>query len=545
MEASNASAAGSVQRAGEGVGSLDARAEGSTNRRLVYVGLLAFVCAAFLLRAWFLVPTIDDGVIANTILVRPYYSEYHELYVPFYKPLTTVLMPLRFVPHPISFAVAALVHGLFVGASAYVTYLIARRYVPAQVAAGGGIVALYALFTLDPLAPMRPEGPLLLTILAVVYLADTWRLTGEAKYLVAAGALTGALALPMHTNASIAYLFLALFALWHVRSLGLRDWAWFIGGLATSSMVGLAILLAPAPSDLPRLFAEYAGESNRFTFIVGEVRRFTFLLRPAPLLPVVLFFSAVTLAVLLRERASIATGWSGFVQRYATLLMLGMAAFVALALLPSAEWGNYLVYYIPVLAVFAALAYDRGRPSLRVGVGVGCVVVAAICLEAAALFLLRDDFEAWVFTGLAYGVVAAVLLCVSWVSGRRAWLAAALILGVVVRLGLMAADHEAYADVVDALRVRAAATGGMVLGPPELSWAFTQDEFHPIDHNWNESPPAGIGAVATREGFAKPGWRDSCTFSDIEPIPTNSFVSNRFRGREKLWEVGAFACEDP
>ena len=114
---------------------------------------------------------------------------------------------------------AALVHGLFVGASAYVTYLIARRYVPAQVAAGGGIVALYALFTLDPLAPMRPEGPLLLTILAVVYLADTWRLTGEAKYLLAAGALTGALALPMHTNASIAYLFLGLFALWHVRRL--------------------------------------------------------------------------------------------------------------------------------------------------------------------------------------------------------------------------------------------------------------------------------------------------------------------------------------
>ncbi len=198
-----------------------------------------------------------------------------------------------------------------------------------------------------------------------------------------------------------------------------------------------------------------------------------------------------------------------------------------------------------MLAIFAYLAYENGRPSLRVGVGVGCLVVAAICVEAVALFLLREDIEAWVLAGLAYGVVAAVLLCVSWVSGRRAWLAAALILGVIVRLGLMAADYEAYTDVIDTLRVRAAETGGMVLGPPELGWAFAQDEFHPIDHNWNESPPAGKGAVATREGFAKPGWRDSCTFSDIHQISFSSFVSNRFRGRERLWEVATIACEDP
>ena len=327
--------------------------------------------------------------------------------------------------------------------------------------------------------------------------------------------------------------------------LKLRDWALLIGVLAISSVVGLAILLTPAPSHLPRLFAEYAGESNRFTFIVGEVRRFTFLLRPAPLLPAVLFFGAVGLAVLARERGRIGAEWTGFVQRYATLLMLGFAAFSALAILPSAEWGNYLVYYVPVLAIFAYLAYENGRPSLRVGVGVGCLVVAAICVEAVALFLLREDIEAWVLAGLAYGVVAAVLLCVSWVSGRRAWLAAALILGVIVRLGLMAADHEAHADVVAALRGRATETGGMVLGPPELGWAFARDEFHPIDHNWNESPPAGKGAVATREGFAKPGWRDSCTFSDIKLVPTSSFVSNRFRGRAKLWEVSSIACEEP
>ena len=103
-------------------------------------------------------------------------------------------------------------------------------------------------------------------------------------------------------------------------------------------------------------------------------------------------------------------------QRYSTLLMLGLAVFIALALLPSAEWGHYLVYYIPVLAVFASLAYERGRPSLRAGVGVACLVVGAICIEAAALLFLREEeMEAWALTGLVAGGVAAVLLCISWV----------------------------------------------------------------------------------------------------------------------------------
>ena len=346
---------------------MDAPLRDYKKRRRLYVGFLAFVCVAFLLRAWLLVPASDDGVIANTILDTPYYSDYHELYVPFYKPLITVLMPLRFVPYPASFTLAALVHGLLVAASAYVTYLIARRHVAPHAAVGVGVFALYALFILDPLPPLRPEGLLLLTVLIVAYLADTWRLKRGSKYLLAAGALTGALALPMHTNASIAYLFLAFFAMWHVRSLQLRDWALLLGGLAISSVVGLVILLTPSPSDLPALFAQYSDDRNRFTFIVGEARRFAFLLRPAPLLPFVLFFGAVGLVALLRERGRIAEEWSGFARRYSTLLMLGFATFVALALLPSAEWGYYLVYYLPVLAVFASLAYERGCPRRPLG----------------------------------------------------------------------------------------------------------------------------------------------------------------------------------
>lgn len=394
----------------------------STNRRL-YIGLLTLVCAALVLRAWLLVPTQDDGLIGNTILSKPYYSDFHEVYLPFFKPLITALMPLGLVPHPVAFALAAMVSALLIAASACLTYLIARRYAPTHVAVGAAIIAFYALFTLDPVPPMRPEGLLLLTVLAIVYLADTWRLKRDSRYLLVAAALTGALALPMHTNASIAYLFLALFALWHVRELQLRDWLCLVGGLAISSTAGLAIILVPSHSNLLTLLGEHAGEGFRFTFIVGEFRRFTFLLRPAPLLPVVLFFGTVGLVVLLRERARIAPELSGFVRRYPTLLMLGFATFFALAFLPSAEWGHYLPYYVPALAVFASVAYEHHRPSLGVGIAVGGLVVAAISMEAAALFLLRERMEAWVLAGLVYGWGAAVMLCVAWVSSRKEWLA--------------------------------------------------------------------------------------------------------------------------
>ena len=520
---------------------------GFHRRRLLYAAAFIFVGAAFLLRAWLLVPTFDDGVIADTILGSPYYSEYHELYVPFYKPLVTLLLPLRFVPHPASFALAALVHGLLIVASACVTYLIARRHAPAHVAAVAGAIALYGLFALDPFPPVRPEGLLLLTILAVVYMADTWRLTGHGRYLLAAGVLTGALALPLHTNASIAYIFLAFFALRHARSLGPGGWTCLIGGLAVSSAAGMFILLAPAPGDLPRFLAEYSDDGSRYTFIAGEVRRFTVLLRPAPLLPVVLFFGAVGLVVLLRERTRIAAGWSSFARRYSTPLMLGLATFAGLGLLPSAEWSHYLVYYVPAMAVFAALAYEHGRPRVLVGIGVGCLVVGAVCLLAAARFMVKGEIETWAFTGLVYGAVAAVLMTVSWASGHRTWLAAALVLGVVFRLGLVAADHEAHTAVVDALRARSPAGGRIVLGPPELSWAFAEDAFRPIDHNWDESPPAGAGVVATRSGSTKPGWRDRCTFSDTRPIPVSGFVFERFRGGQqgRQWEISDVACEDP
>lgn len=110
----------------------------------------------------------------------------------------------------------------------------------------------------------------------------------------------------------------------------------------------------------------------------------------------------------------------------------------------------------------------------------------------------------------------------------------------------MAADHEAHSDIVDAVRARSAEVGGMVLGPPELIWPFARDDFHAVEHKWNEVPPAGIGVAAVRERSTRTGWYASCTLSDIQQISFSSFVSNRFRGGQgQQWELATIVCEEP
>ena len=260
-----------------------------------------FICIALLIYAFLATPLYDDGFNANLIIGTPFYSDHFELYIPFFKPITFLLLPARLLTYPWSFASAAFVHVVMMAATSYFTFLVARRYVPANVAALAPLITIYALFTHETFMPTRPESLLLVAILGIVYLCDSWRNTGRIRFLMIAAVLTGALTLPMHTNASIAYIYLGLFALWQRRQLAISDWAILMAALGGSSMLGVIVVLSPNPSALVELLTEYSGDRQRFTFLVGEIRRFTFFLRPYPLLPIVLFFGMVSLTAIAGE----------------------------------------------------------------------------------------------------------------------------------------------------------------------------------------------------------------------------------------------------
>ena len=521
----------------------------SVRQRPLILFLALSVCISLLSYALLATPLYDDGFNADLIVGAPFYSDYFEIYIPFFKPLTAILIPVRYLPYPWSFAAATLIHVLLMMAASYLSYLVARRYLPTKAASLAAFITLYSLFTHETFMPTRPEAVLLLTFLAIVYLSDTWRLTSKLRYLLAAAALTGALALPMHTNASIAYIYLGLFTLWQRQQLAMSDWTRLIATLGGSSVFGMIVVLAPDPSALVESLAEYSGDKQRFTFLIGEIRRFTFFLRPYPLLPIVLFFGTVGLTASATRMFTDSTSpliiCSEFVRRYAGILIFGLSHLIGLAFLPSAEWPHYLVYYVPPLSIFAALAYYQKRPCIRVMLAMSALVIAAIALELIALAMLRDNLEAWIITSLLFGMPIAALLGASWISGRHAWLIAALMLGAIVRLGLMSADYHAYGHIAHTVRERAVEVEAeTIMGPPQLNWAFSRDDFIAITNLSDDTPDLESGLVALPQIWYRDKWLDtvseSCEFGEARPIALNSFVSNKLR--ETQWATMTIEC---
>ena len=510
---------------------------------------VAFVCVALLVYAVVATPHYDDGFNAAPIIGVPFYSDYFQLYVPFFKPLTAILLPVRYLPYPLSFAVAALIHVSLMAAASYLTFLIARRYVQTKTATLAAFITLYVLFMHESFMPTRPEGVLLLTFLAIVYLSDTWRFTSQMRYLLAAAVLTGVLALPMHANASIAYIYLALFTLWQRSRLTIQDWTKLVTTLVGASLLGVAVLLIPDPLALVNLLTKYSGESQRFTFFLGEIRRFMFFLRPYPLLPIVLFFGTVGLTATFTRMFTNSIPLQSYVlqfaRRYAGILIFVLSVLIGLAFLPSAEWPHYLVYYAPPLSILAALAYWQRRPRLWAALAMCALVMAAIALELIALAILRDNLEAWIITSLLFGLAIAALLGVSWISGRRSWLVAALMLGAIVRLGLMSADYQAYGHIAHTVQERAIEVDAeTIMGPPQLNWAFAKDHFIAITSISDDAPGLEFGLVALPQNWYRDKWlgiaSESCEFGEAKPIVLSSFVSNKLRETE--WETMTIEC---
>ena len=310
----------------------------------------------------------------------------------------------------------------------------------------------------------------------------------------------------------------------------------------------MTIILLPDPSALIKLYSDYSsGGSHRLSLVVGEFRRFSFFLRPYPLLPIVLFFGMVGLIALFRNCSRI-TNVLAFARQYTGILIYGLSVLMGLALLPTAEWPHYLVFYIPILAILAALAYSQKPPGTASGLMSVSLVIIAIVAELAILAILRDNLEAWVIVSLLLAIPIAILLWLSWILGRREWLIAALMLGAVVRLGLMAADYHAYNHIADTVRARAVEIeADTILGPPQLNWAFAQDDFTAITYLTRDAPGTEFGLVALPQIWYRDRWietaSESCEFGEASPIHLSTFVSNKLR--ETQWETMTIECTQP
>ena len=513
--------------------------------------LLALAAAALLAWAALAVPEFDDGLDGHMVLDSPpYYSEPHGLYFPFYKPHTTALLPLRLVSHPWGFMLAAMLHAALIAAAAWLTYKVARRYAAPNVATLAGLLTLFALTATANFPAIRPEAILIATLMGVVYLCDTWRLDGNPKHLVFACVLAGALGLPTHSNASIIYIYLALFAIWQRNRLTRRDWVVAIGTLTASSLVGLAIVLVPHPSHLFELLRQLGVDGQRYTFVMGEIRRFLFLARPAPLLSLAMFLGLAGLAAIALERPTLRQVRC-VARRYWGVLIVALSVFVGLAVVPAAEWVSYVYFYFPALCILGALAYHR-CPPLWVSVAAGVVMLAVIALEVPIITAMRGGLREWMVVGLVYSAIATPLLCWSWYKGDRRWLFAALALGFVVVVGLRYADRVAFDDISEAIRETAEEVGAReVIAIPHFIWVFNRSEYDYVTMPYqSHETPALTNAVVVLSGHSYVrGWlaraNEVCDIEERRRVPVSGFAQNKLRGESDYWTIGMITCHEP
>ena len=127
-------------------------------KRLSSLLLFGAVGACIVLYVALATPLYDDGFNADLVLGIPFYSEYFKLYIPFFKPLTAIQLPVHYLPYPWSFAAATFIHVLLMAAASGLSFLIARRYVPSKVALVAGFLTLYALLTHETFMTTRPEA---------------------------------------------------------------------------------------------------------------------------------------------------------------------------------------------------------------------------------------------------------------------------------------------------------------------------------------------------------------------------------------------------
>lgn len=324
----------------------------------VYWVFIALVC---FIRGVLIIPNVDDGIyfyqIYNTVgWHNPFYNDYYGQYFHFMKPLTVLYALLYSLAGNTSFRIIALLHSAELFACACAFYACARRYACEEASRAGTLLFLYFLFVQFYLSPTRPETTVLLCALTVFWLCERFSDTRGAGYVCGAIALTFLVAIPMHTNGSIPFIYLLLFMAVHRQQLS-RGLAVKCGiCLLLCAPAGAAILLYPGLSSFAHSLALFSYDGSRFSMLKGEYVRMRQFVGYHYNFPLMCFLVAFSGGILL-------SGYRGLrradLQKYRSLFLFLLAVVLGLGVLPSATWEVYAVYYLLPLMAGCAVAFDH------------------------------------------------------------------------------------------------------------------------------------------------------------------------------------------
>jgi hypothetical protein len=324
----------------------------------IYWVFIALIC---LVRGALIIPNLDDGInflhLYNTMgWKHPFYNDYFGQPFHFNRPLILLYALLyTFVGSP-AFRLIALVHAAELFACIGLFYACVRRYASEEASQAGALLFLYFLFVQPYLSPTRPETTVLLCALATFWLCDRFSDTRNVRYLCCAGALTFLVALPMHTNGSIPFMYLALFTITQRRQLSRGPAIQLALCSLLCGLAGATLLLYPHVSSFAQALALFSYDGSRFGMFTGEYVRLRQFVKNYYNFPLMLLLVALAAGLLLSEYRDLTL--SGL-KRYRSLFMFLLAVVLGLVVLPAATWEVYAVYYLlPLMAGFS-VALDR------------------------------------------------------------------------------------------------------------------------------------------------------------------------------------------
>lgn len=323
----------------------------------IFWAVIAFVCV---LHGYLLIPNYDDGQyfyqIYNTMgFYNPFYNDYFGQHFHFMKPTTILYALLYSISGNPSFRLIALIQSVEIFVCTWLVYLCARRYASEEVSKAGILMFLYLVLAHYWLTPTRPETTVLLCSIAVFWLCECFSSTNKANYLVIASAIVFLVAIPMHTNGSIPFIYLILYTL--TRRYQLSRIAFIKLGVfsAVFAALGFAILVYPNISSFAESLALFSYDSNRFDMFLGEYQRVKWFVRHYNYFPLVVFVVSVFCGCLLHGYRQVTLT---SLKKYLNLILFLLAVLLGLGVLPSATHGIYMVYYYLPLILGFSIAFN-------------------------------------------------------------------------------------------------------------------------------------------------------------------------------------------
>ena len=322
--------------------------------------------------SFFLTPNFDEGLnayfITNTIdFEKPFFLELEGRIYPVLK-IPVLILALCFTYlFPFSFVLPAALYGILCLLCSYLSYKIARFYSNSRTALLSSQLFLYSLLVHNWFCPTRFEIWLLSVIMIVIYLFELYKRHRHTKYLILISIFIGILGLPIHTNASILYVYLLVYIVFNREIFSKKIIRIFLSFGALTTMVGIAIVFFPDPKEALGFFTDYTTHGgNRLVPSIFNLKRFLFFFIWAPYKYLIGFFTLFTGVWIIENWKEFFPTISSIIRRYKNIFIYFGSAVFAIEILPTADWSVYMVYYFFPISFIASKIFffkisNKGR----------------------------------------------------------------------------------------------------------------------------------------------------------------------------------------